>query len=52
MHADARLFSPRLDQLKYAHMSTQAAPAELHSPPIGQQGFSAELEAPEHVKRT
>ncbi|EUC38505.1 hypothetical protein COCCADRAFT_82921 [Bipolaris zeicola 26-R-13] len=52
MSSTSGMSQAQLDQLKYAHMSTQPAPAELHSPPIGQQGFSAELEAPEHVKRT
>ncbi|EUC48972.1 hypothetical protein COCMIDRAFT_33641 [Bipolaris oryzae ATCC 44560] len=52
MSSTSGMSQAQLDQLKYAHTSTQAAPAELHSPPIGQQGFSAELEAPVEVKRT
>jgi hypothetical protein len=34
-------------------MSAQPAPAELHSPPLAQHAFSAELEAPvNNDKRT
>ncbi|CAN9354953.1 unnamed protein product [Alternaria sp. RS040] len=36
----------QIDQLKYAQMNTQPVVAELHSPPLEQQSFSAELEAP------
>ncbi|KAF1833145.1 hypothetical protein BDW02DRAFT_395779 [Decorospora gaudefroyi] len=35
----------QIDQLKYAHSSTQPAVAELQSPPLDQHSFSAELEA-------
>ena len=40
----------RIDQLKYAHMNAQPTVAELHSPPLGHQSFSAELEAPNNDK--
>ncbi|KAG9195498.1 hypothetical protein G6011_00619 [Alternaria panax] len=36
----------QIDQIKYAQMNTQPIVAELHSPPLEQQSFSAELEAP------
>jgi hypothetical protein len=36
----------RIDQIKYAQMNAQPVVAELHSPPLEQQSFSAELEAP------
>ncbi|EOA88362.1 uncharacterized protein SETTUDRAFT_107372 [Exserohilum turcica Et28A] len=40
----------QIDQLKYAHMNAQPTVAELHSPPLGHQSFSAELEAPNNDK--
>ncbi|CAA9963590.1 hypothetical protein P3342_010096 [Pyrenophora teres f. teres] len=40
----------QLDQIKHAQMNTQPVVAELNSPPMGQQGFSAELEAPNQDK--
>lgn len=40
----------QMEQLKYAHMTAQPAPAELHSPPLHHQSFSAELEAPNSKK--
>lgn len=36
----------QIEQLKHAHMHAQPHVAELHSPPLEQQSFSAELEAP------
>jgi hypothetical protein len=38
-----------MDQAKYAQMNSQPV-AELHSPPLEQQSFSAELEAPGREK--
>lgn len=42
MHAN---YVRRIDQLKHAQMNGQPAVAELHSPPLEQQSFSAELDA-------
>ncbi|KAI4631313.1 hypothetical protein J4E83_002844 [Alternaria metachromatica] len=39
------LSQQQIDQLKHAQMNGQPAVAELHSPPLEQQSFSAELDA-------
>jgi hypothetical protein len=50
MSSASGMSQQQMDQIKYAQMHTQPAVAELHSPPLGQQSFSAELEAPGHDK--
>ncbi|KAI4693835.1 uncharacterized protein J4E84_002411 [Alternaria hordeiaustralica] len=39
------LSQQQIDQSKHAQMNGQPAVAELHSPPLEQQSFSAELDA-------
>ncbi|CAG5153848.1 uncharacterized protein ALTATR162_LOCUS3355 [Alternaria atra] len=46
MSSASGMSQQQMDQIKYAQMNTQPLVAELHSPPLGQQSFSAELEAP------